>query len=164
MVQNKQSDRNAPDEVHITHYFEAGRKLVFEAWTDPEQLKNWYAPDGCTISFKKIDVRQGGRFHSCIWNPTHGNCWCKGTYLEITAPEKIVFTMQVTDEQGNDVNPADMGMDADWPAVTKVTLTFEEINGRTKLTLHQEVSETLAKATGAHPSWIQMFHRLEELV
>lgn len=163
-MKTQPQDKSTQNEVHITHIFDADRKLVFDAWTDPKQLEKWYAPDGCTISFSTIDVREGGQFHSCIYNPEHGNCWCKGTYLEITAPEKIVFTMQVTNENGNDVNPIDMGMDADWPAVTQVTLLFEDLNGKTRLTLLQTVSESLAKTTGAHPSWIQMFNRLNEML
>lgn len=151
-------------EVLITHVFNAGRELVFNAWTDPEQLVKWYAPDGCTIEFKSIDARKGGRFHSCIHNPTHGDCWCKGTYQEVEFPERIVFTMEVTDEKGNDVKPSDVGMSPDWPQVTKVTVTFYEEGAQTKMVLHQTVDQSLAKETGAFPSWIQMFDRLNEIL
>lgn len=157
---------NEPDgtaqEVRITHVFDAGRERVFRAWTDPAQLEKWYAPHGCTIIFKTLDVRKGGSFHSCLWNPQYGNCWCKGTYLDVQAPEKLVYTMEVTDEQGRDVNPADAGMDPDWPAVTTVTVTFHETNGKTEVHLYQTVPETLAKKTGAHPGWIKMLERLGE--
>jgi hypothetical protein len=42
-----------------------------------------------------------------------------------------------------------------------LTLTFEDLGAKTKLTLHQTVSEELAKRTGAYPSWLSMFDRLD---
>lgn len=164
MILNKQPDANAQDEVHITHLFDAPRALVFAAWTDPEQLKNWFAPNGCTLIFKEIDIREGGHFHSCVSHPEFGGCWCLGTYLEITAPEKIVFTMASADEHGNAISPQEAGMAPDWPATTHVTVTFKDLNGKTQLTLHQTVATALAKATGAYPSWIQMFDRLNAML
>ncbi|WP_374760309.1 SRPBCC family protein [Dyadobacter diqingensis] len=53
-------------ELLISYLFDASIDRVFEAWTDPEKLKHWYAPDGCIIEYKSIEVRQGGRFHYLI--------------------------------------------------------------------------------------------------
>jgi uncharacterized protein YndB with AHSA1/START domain len=147
-------------EVLITRVFNAPRELVFKAWTDPEQLKHWYAPHGCTVEFRQIDVREGGRFLSCIRNPSFHDCWCTGVYREIVTPERIVYTMAVADAQGNLIEPAAAGMDPEWPRETVLTVTFAEHDGQTTLTLHQTVSESLAKRTGAHPSWLQMLDRL----
>jgi uncharacterized protein YndB with AHSA1/START domain len=149
-------------EVLITRVFDAPRDLVFQAWTDPEHLQRWYAPRGCTIRFAALDLRQGGTFHSCIHTPDGHDCWCKGTYLEVAAPERIVYTMAIADQHGNLLGPVEAGMDSDWPRETTVTVTFAEVGGQTKLTLHQTVSEELAKRTGAHPSWIEMMDRLAE--
>lgn len=156
----KTGTNNTDPEVLITHLFDASRETVFKAWTDPAQLEKWFAPEGCTICFKKADIHTGGTYHSCVSNPTFGDCWCKGTYIEIQYPEKIIFTMEVTDENENDVSPADAGMPADWPAITTVSVIFKEAGNKTEMQLHQTVSEPLAKATGAYPSWIQMFDRL----
>ncbi|MCF3108160.1 SRPBCC domain-containing protein [Niabella sp. CC-SYL272] len=149
-------------EVWITHVFNADPQTVFRAWTDPNQLAQWYAPDGCTITFKKADIRKGGHYHSCIHHPVHGDCWCKGTYLEMEAPRKLVFTAEVTDAQGNDIDPVTAGMPADWPAKTTVTLEFKPLGTQTEMILHQTVAASLAKATGAFPSWIEMFNRLNQ--
>jgi uncharacterized protein YndB with AHSA1/START domain len=149
-------------EVLITRVFDAPRDLVFQAWTDPEHLQRWHAPHGCTIRFAALDLRQGGELHSCIHTPDGQDCWCKGTYLEIVVPERIVYTLAMSDEHGNLVESADAGKDADWPRETTVTVTFAEHGTGTKLTLHQTVSEEIAKRTGAYPSWLQMLDRLEE--
>lgn len=147
-------------EVHIMRLVAAPREQVFKAWTDPASLARWFAPHGCTIHFASIDVRQGGGFHSCINNPKFGACWCKGAYHELVAPERIVFSMSIADEQGNLVEPQSAGHDGAWPATTVVTVTFAEQAGKTLLTLRQNVSEALAKKTGAHPSWLEMLDRL----
>ncbi len=164
MAEKSNSPATEPVErlVEITRVFNAPRELVFRAWTDREQLLHWFAPRGCTIAFRTLDLRPGGTFHSCILTPSGHQCWCQGVYREIVAPERIVFTMAVADEQGNLVEPADVGMDPDWPRETIVTVTFAELEGKTKLTLRQTVNESLAKRTGAHPSWIEMLDRLAE--
>ena len=151
-----------PDEkdVFITRVFDAPRELVFQAWTDPRHLEQWYAPHGCSTHFRKLEFRVGGSYHSCIRIPSGHECWCRGDYLEIVPPERIVFTMAVADAEGNLADPAQMGMDTDWPPQTVVTVTFTEQNGQTEMTLHQTVRESLARKTGAYPSWLQMLDRL----
>lgn len=151
-------------EVLISRILDAPRKLVFKAWTDPEQLVKWYAPKGCSIKFTRLEARQGGTFLSCIRIPDGKDCWCTGEYMEVSEPERLVFTMAVADEAGNRMDATDAGMDPDWPAETKVTVTFEDLEGKTKLTLYQTVSESLAIKTGAHPSWISMLDLLDELL
>jgi uncharacterized protein YndB with AHSA1/START domain len=148
-------------EVLITRVFDAPRELVFAAWTDPEHLARWFAPQGCTVTFRTIDLRPGGTFHSCIRVPQCHDCWCKGVYREMVAPERIVFTMAISNESGDLVGPVDAGMDPDWPRETVVTVTFADLGGKTELTLHQTVDESLAKRTGAYPSWIEMLDRLK---
>ncbi|MEQ7800382.1 SRPBCC domain-containing protein [Pedobacter sp. ASV1-7] len=160
----EQSKNQQGKELLITHLFNAPRSLVFEAWTDPEKLKHWYAPDGCTIEFKSLNATQGGSFHSCVHDPVHGDCWIKGLYKEVTAPEKLVFSMIISNENGDDVRSIDAGKPEDWPEEVLTTVTFAEIGEQTKLTIHQTVSEAEAKQTGAYQSWIKMFNKLEEIL
>jgi uncharacterized protein YndB with AHSA1/START domain len=79
-------------------------------------------------------------------------------------PERIVFSMCIADEQGNTLGPVEAGMDPDWPRETTVTVTFAEQQGKTRLTLHQTVLESLARRTGAYPSWLNMLDRLAGLL
>ena len=152
---------NKTDEVLITRLFNAPREKVFEAWIKPEILVKWYAPKSCSIRFSEINVNEGGSFHSCITTPDGYECWCKGTYHEIVEAERLVFSMAVSDEHGNLITAAEAGMDPEWPTETRVTVTFDDVNGQTKLKLYQTVSESLAKRTGAYPSWLQMLDILE---
>ena len=152
------------NEVFIEDIINASPARVFNAWTDPEKLMKWYAPDGCTIYFKKLEVETGGHFHSCISNPQFGDCWCIGEYKELVPDSKIVFTMINADEKGNPISPAEIGMDPDWPMESTVTVTLTEENGKTRLQLRQTVSQELAKKTGAYPSWLQMLKNMQTLL
>lgn len=152
------------NEVFIEETFNASAARVFEAWTDPEKLIKWFAPEGCIIQFKKIKIETGGEFHSCISNPQYGDCWCIGQYKEVVPNSKLVFTMINADENGNPINPAEIGMDPEWPGETLVTITLTEQNGKTKLQLLQTVSQELAERTGAYPSWLQMLNNMQNLL
>ncbi|PST82592.1 ATPase [Pedobacter yulinensis] len=151
-------------EVHIEYELDAPRALVFAAWTDPKHLEKWYAPEGCSITIKHMDVREGGRYHMKIDNPQFGPCWTRGSFTELRPPEKLVITMTFADEADRFVDPSAMGMKSGWPKETVLTVTFEDLGERTRLRLHQSVSEALAIQTGAHPSWINMLGRLRNLV
>lgn len=154
-------DVAAEQEVLIERTFDAPREAVFRAWTDPKSLARWYAPQGCTIEFHTLDVRSGGSFHSCVVIPDGKRCWCRGEYLEVVAPQRIVYTMEVCDEHGAAADPVAMGMDSEWPKTTTVTVSFIELEaGRTKLTLQQTVRRSLAEKTGAYPSWLSMLDLL----
>ncbi|MCJ0741132.1 SRPBCC family protein [Pedobacter montanisoli] len=151
-------------EVFIEETFNASPERVFSAWTNPEKLIQWYAPDGCSIHFKKIEVKTGGQFHSCISNPQFGDCWCIGEYKEVAPYTKLVFTLVNADENGEPIDPATIGMDPNWPGATLVTVTFTEENGKTKLQLRQTVSQELAQRTGAYPSWLQMLNHMRTIL
>jgi len=150
-------------EVIITRVFEVERKLLFDAWRSPEHLKNWYAPNGCSIEIHEFNFSEGGRFVHSIIMPDGQECVCTGFYHKIDDPNRIVYSLSFSDKEGNVVEP-DYSLHPEWPHETIVTVTFEDLNGRTRLTLHQTVAESLAKKTGAYPSWLQMLDRLEKEV
>lgn len=152
----------ANKELFITHLFDASPDLVFKAWTDPAHLINWYAPEGCTVTFKSIDVRVGGKFHSVINDPVHGECWIIGTYQQVTAPKKLVYTMALSNEHGDLVSANAAGKSDKWPEAILTTVTFSAVGEQTKVTLHQTVDEAEAKKTGAYQSWFSMFNKLQK--
>jgi uncharacterized protein YndB with AHSA1/START domain len=150
----------ADSQVLIRRMFDASPELLYRAWTQPESLVNWFAPNGCSIRYKQIDVRDGGTFQSCISTPDGYECWVVGEYRELVPPERIVFSMAIADADGRRRTAVEAGMDPDWPAESWVTVTFTRRGSQTELILTQTVSEALAKKTGAHPSWVQMLERL----
>lgn len=154
---------NKPDQnVRIEYTFDAPRAQVFEAWINPDYLKNWYAPDGCTVFIKECNPVEGGFFHYCIKHPDHRSGWAIGEFLTLKKPEKIIQRVTFSDETGKPVNPKDLGMDPDWPQETLLKVTFEDLGSKTKMILEEDVNEDFAGKTGAYPGWIQMFDRLNE--
>ncbi len=157
---NNTADRN----ILITRSFAAPRALVFQAWSTAAHLEQWYAPTGCTLAACTIDFRPGGSLRLCIRTLDGYECWCRGTYGEIVAPERLVFTLENTDASGTPLAQGAKGMDPEWPTITTVTVTFADLGGTTRMTLHQTASEQVAKRTGAYPSWLSMLDRLDGLL
>ena len=96
---------SAPDagkkELVITRTFNAPRKLVWKAWTEPERLTKWWGPKGMPISVHKFDLRPSGVFHYSMRAPNGSDWWGKFVYREIMAPERIVFISSFSDEKEN---------------------------------------------------------------
>lgn len=163
MSKDHAADSQSERELVITRVFDAPRELVFKAWTDPEHMKHWWGPKGFTIPFCKSDLRPGGRVHFCMRSPEGQDIWCAGVYQEIVEPERVVCTSFFSDVEGNLVQPADYGLPADWPAETLFTVTFEERDGKTTLTLRQSgIDKTAADQVGAVAGWNESFDRLAE--
>jgi uncharacterized protein YndB with AHSA1/START domain len=124
---------NAGFEVVITRVFDAPRSLVFRAWTDPEMLLHWFGPKDFTATIIQNDARTGGEYHFHMRGPNYDDHW-KGVYREVVPPERIVFT---------------------WPAGPDsiVTVTFEDLDGKTRLTLHHGKFETVAARDDHERGW-----------
>ena len=152
----------APRLVTISRTFDAPRELVFRMWSRPELLARWYAPRRCSLHVLHFDFREGGEFRYRIREPDGSGCLCSSIFTEIVALERIVYSLNFCDDQGRFVAAKSAGADADWPDRTTVTVTFAEKNRRTTMTLHQTVPESVAKRTGAYPSWVEMLERLSE--
>ncbi|MFZ5522801.1 MAG: SRPBCC domain-containing protein [Pseudomonadota bacterium] len=148
----------------ITRIFDAPRELVWKAWTEPGQLMRWWAPKGCTTPFCKEDLRIGGKFHYCMRLPEGRDIWGMGIYREIVAPALIVYTDSFADAQGNPVPPAHYGMSASHPAETLVTVSFEEHEGKTRLTLRHAIPVSVEEREGTEQGWGEMLDRLAEIL
>ena len=66
--------------------------LVWKLWTEPEHVKQWFAPAPWTISECDIDLRPGGQFYTVMKSPEGQAFPNMGCYLEIVPNEKLVFT------------------------------------------------------------------------
>ena len=149
--------------LEITRIFDAPRELVFEAWTRPERFVQWWGPIGFTTPSCEIDLRPGGVLRFCMRSPEGQDIWCGGVFLEVVPPSRLVYTDYFADEAGNRVPPTDYGLSAEWPVEAQVTVTFEDYNGKTKLTLrHYAGAAPAAEIDGANQGWNQSFDRLSE--
>ncbi len=124
----------------ITRVFDAPLAKVWHAWTDPDHLKKWWGPETFTSPVIKIDFRVGGKYLYCMrGQPGPGmpeqDFWSAGVFQEIVPMKKIVTSDHFADAEGNYISPKDVGMPGEWPDEMIVTAEFEDLGGKTKLTL-----------------------------
>jgi uncharacterized protein YndB with AHSA1/START domain len=153
----------AEGDVVVTRVYDAPREVVFRAWTDPEQLMRWWAPNGCTTPFCTVDLRPGGKFHYCMRLPDGRDIWGLGIYDEIVAPERIVYTDAFADADGNPVSPSRYGMSAGYPTESVVTVALAKHPRGTMLTLRHSVGAVaFAERGGMEQGWNEMLEHLAE--
>jgi uncharacterized protein YndB with AHSA1/START domain len=153
---------SAEQVVGITRVFDAPRELVWKAWTEPERFMQWWGPKGFTSPVCKIDLRVGGKYLSCMRSPEGKDYWSTGVYREIVEPERIVCTDSFADEEGNVVPATYYGMSPDFPLEMLVTVTFEEHEGKTKLTLQHVGIPAGENSDLAEAGWNESFDKLAE--
>lgn len=112
----------AEREIVLTRWFDAPRRLVFEAWTKPEHLARWWGPRCYTLSVCEVDLRPGGAWRFGLRGADGEEHPFKGVYHEITPPARLVMT-ECYDNPGTG-RP-------EW----HTTLDLEEHDGKTKLTI-----------------------------
>jgi uncharacterized protein YndB with AHSA1/START domain len=119
-------------ELVIERVFNAPRALVWKAFTEADHLKHWWGPVGFKLEVLKLDLRNGGVLHYAMRADNGAEMFGRFDYIEVLAPEKIVFTNSFSDTKGNHTRAP---FSNDWPIKVMNTWTFEEKNGRTTLVL-----------------------------
>jgi uncharacterized protein YndB with AHSA1/START domain len=139
--------------VTITRVLHAPRRLVYEAWTNPEHLPKWLlGPPGWTMPVCEIDLRVGGRWHY-VWRNAGGTEMdMTGVFREVKAPERLVCTERWGPE---------------WPETVN-TVTFTESAGRTTVVISilypGKAARDAAMQTGMKDGMDMTCTRLEELL
>jgi uncharacterized protein YndB with AHSA1/START domain len=142
-------------EILMTRVFHAPRRLVFEAMTMPELVKQWLlGPPGWTMPVCEIDLRVGGTYRY-VWRHTDGNeMGMGGVYREVAIPERVVATEK---------------FDQAWyPGEAVGTLVLFEQDGKTTVTqtmLYQsrEARDGILKS-GMESGVAASYDRLEEML
>ncbi len=106
-------------EIVSERVFEAPRERVFAVYTDPHTIPRWWGPRRMTTSVDEMDVRVGGKWRFTMREANGGEQGFRGVYREITPPERLVQTFEWEGLPGH---------------VIVETVTFEDLDGRTKVT------------------------------
>jgi uncharacterized protein YndB with AHSA1/START domain len=140
--------------LEIDRVFDAPRSVVFKAWTDSEQLAQWWGPKGFTNPVCEIDVRRGGAIRIVMRAPDGAEYPMTGVFREIVEPERLVFTNIAVDDKGNTLIDG------------LTTVTFAEHGDKTKLTLRTSAVALVARAVamleGMEAGWTQSLERLAD--
>lgn len=121
------------EEFTVTRLLSAPRELVFRAWTEIEQLLQWWGPPGMGRRSYTLDLRPGGSFHYAMVTATGQEMWGKWVFREIEPPARLVFVSLFSDPQGGTTRPP---WTDNWPLETLSTLTFVARGQQTLLTLN----------------------------
>jgi uncharacterized protein YndB with AHSA1/START domain len=151
----------------ISRVFNAPRQLIWQCFTDPERMKEWWGPKGSIIVASKMDFRVGGTYHGAMRAGGGPVMWAKFVYREIAAPERLVWVHSFSDEAGGLTRHP---LSPTWPLEMLTTVTFaEEPGGKTKVNLRwSPLNATAAEQAtfnAAHDSmqggWGGTFERLD---
>jgi uncharacterized protein YndB with AHSA1/START domain len=134
----------------IERVFDAPRSLVFKAWTEPEHTARWWGPRGFTSTVLKNELRPGGAYRIHMLGPD-GDHWSQGIYREVVPPERLVMVGSWADAHGNPTRPE-----------TTLTLLFEDLGGKTRLTLHNAVFESVTARDMHNSGWSSALDCLAE--
>jgi uncharacterized protein YndB with AHSA1/START domain len=140
-------------ELTITRILNAPRELIFKMWTDPKHLAQWWGPNGFSAPVCEADARPGGKIRIHMDHPAFPNHWMTGTFIEVVEPEKLVFTTKALE---NEEGVA--------PLENINTITFEDVNGKTRLTVHAAVTKATPEMAfalnGMDEGWKQSLDKL----
>lgn len=147
---------NILPDLTFTRIFYAPRELVFQAWTDARHVAAWWGPHGFSNPVCEVDPRPGGGFVVHMQGPDGTIYPGSGIFLEVVAPERLIFTSTFEGRDGrvliNAVN----------------SVTFEDLDGRTRLTLNARVVDAAREAAGnlagMEEGWTQSLERLAAIV
>jgi uncharacterized protein YndB with AHSA1/START domain len=145
-----------PKAIITTRVIDAPRDLVFEAWTDPKHLAQWWGPIGFSTTTSAFDMRPGGIWRFVMHGPDGRDYQNRITFDEIVRPERIAYHHG----GGDDVEPVQF----------RTTVTFEDLGGsRTRLTLHAVFAtpadrDRVIKDYGADKGAMETLSRLADYV
>jgi len=136
-----------------TRVFDAPRELVWTVWTDPKHLAQWWGPTGFSTTTSAFDMRPGGVWRFVMHGPDGRDYQNRITFDEIVKPERLVYHHAGDD----DVEPVQF----------TTTVTFEDLGGKTRLTMRgvfpsAAARDRVIKEYGADKGLVQTLERLGE--
>ncbi len=148
----------------IKRVFDATRDQLWHVWTEPDLLKMWWGPKDFSVPHLKMDFRAGGKYLSCMRSPEGKEYWNTGVYEEIAKPVRLVMTDSFADANGTVVPASYYGMEGDFPLELRVTITFEEQDTKTKMTLEHAGMPAGDASDGARVGWNESFDKLDKVL
>ena len=147
--------------LQLNRVFDAPRELVFKAWTDPHQFKEWFgaaACDGASLQSVKLDARVGGKYRLQLRRPDGEFYTTVGVYREVKAPERLVFTWQFEkDGSGHEFGEVE-------PPEMLVTLEFKAHGKQTQLILTHDKFASVESRGRHEQGWARCLDSLADFV
>lgn len=141
-TQNAMTQDTSPTKtMTVTRTFDAAVADVWKHWSDSEKVMKWWGPKGFTSPLAKMDFREGGVSLVCMRAPKEFggfdmyNTW---SYKKIIPNERIEFTLNFADKDGNKLDPAQMGLPPGIPKDVPHVITFKALGDKkTEMTVNE---------------------------
>ncbi len=138
--------KNKSNEIKLTRVYDASLNIVWDAWTDPVQVAQWWGPRGFTLTTHSKDLRSGGHWRYTMHGPDGVDYPNTTQYLVVEEPLKLVY---------------DHGANDDQPPLFRVTVLFSEEHGKTKMEMSMalptpeaaEEARVFIKNAGGNATW-----------
>ena len=138
--------------LEIKRFINAPRNRVYQAWTDPAQLRQWFGPENARTRDLVAETWVGGKFRWDLTNSEGEEMTVHGEYRELQAGKKIVFTWQWDDDE-------------DWETQTSVvTVELADRDGGTELRLIHAQLPNEQSRDGHSGGWNSALDKLERFV
>ncbi len=134
----------------VTRTIKASVDRVFDAWTQPEQMKRWAAPEGLEVQVAEVDLTVGGRYHIRMLSGEGVEYNAVGVYREVTRPNRLVYTWS-WEEKEHDVGE------------TLVTVEFKAQGENTEVVIVHEGFPATEARDGHEQGWNGCLDRFEQL-
>lgn len=138
-----------PASIRVSRVIPARRELVFKAWTEADQLRQWSAPEGATVEDVAVDLRVGGAYRIRMKTDDGNHHTAVGTYQEVDSPSRLVYTWSW--EESPDM------------ADTMVTVTFTSLGDSTEVVVEHDRFADEKTATDHEMGWTSCISNLERL-
>jgi len=142
LLANNFQEALAGREIVVRRVFAARRELVFEAWTDPKHVAQWWGPNGFTTTIQEMDVRPGGIWRLVMRGPDGTDYNNKIVFLEVVKPERLVYKHDP--EKGTE------------PVTFETTVTFAKQGDKTLITMR-----LLFPSAAVRELVVQKYHAIE---
>lgn len=140
-------DKSESKDFVISRLFDAPHDFVWQCFSKPERMKEWWGPKGVTIVKSKMDFRVGGIYLYGMKNADGNVMWGRMLYRKIAPPERIVFINSFSDEAGGLTRHP---LAPNWPLQLLSTYTFEKQPGdKTKFTVRWQPFEATPEEQAA---------------
>lgn len=137
--------------LRLTRTFAAPREKVFRAWTEPEELKEWWGPEGYATPTAEVDLRVGGRYRLGMMKLPNGDVfYLTGIYREVRPPEKLVYTWRWESQP-------ELGE-------TLVTIEFRDRGDATEVVLRHELFPNADARDDHSKGWSSCLDRLAKVL
>ena len=150
----------------VERVFDAPRERVFDMFTKPEHLQNWWGPKTAAIPIAEYDARPGGRIFIGERYPDGARTYLAGVVREIQRPSHLVFAIHFTNEKRERVSPPPhSGLGAAWAGEIVSNVTFAAEGRRTRVTIRTERSGVTAEwSEKARYGWGESLDKLDAAI